>query len=471
MAEPKKPALTGTTKPNNTVGATDVPTKEARKVTYIFQCTTAASVSLPYAVAVNGKVVAAHEKKVSRVSSGATKSNGKTRYTEGKFTVDAETGDKVSLYLNSDAAVGRRSSPVYAVTVGERDIIVKITEKEGPLADSDTPTLVAKAKDAKAAPTLDEYTAPLTGNIWMKVSHKYTATEVDALMPAGTLAEVITAIKSIYNGLPSATLNVSIPAAGQQTAKSLKVTFIDSNNPNANIVGYTLLKEGLTRVHPGGFAALLNAALENNIPSLQVTSCWRPMLGSIAHRAGLGLDVGYVGSTRMNRQELRSAFEGKKASEQGNGKDADNVSDAEVERFAEYETAIVEAKAAKADLAVAEKALTAANKTKDPAKIAAAKAKVDEAKEASRDATDAEIDSREAWSKERDAAEPADTRLFRTSLLKCSCVRQLFDPWVMDENTQDKTAPAPNMQRGGSSSNERLHAHHLHITVHEPKIL
>lgn len=481
MAGPQKPVLTGTTKSNNTVGATDVPAKASRKVTYIFQCTTAASVNLPYAAAVNGKVIASHEKKVSRVNSGATKKNGKTTYTEGKFTVDAEAGDKVSLYLNSDAAMGHRTTPVYAVAVGERDIIVKVTEKEGLLSDSDTPTPATKGKDVKAAPAaveskavpeVDEYTAPLTGNIWMKVSHKYTAAEVDALMPTGTQAEVITAIKSIYSELTSATLTMSVPVAtGKHAAKSLKVTFIDSDNPKANIVGYTLLKEGLTRVHPSGFAALLNAALENDIPSLQVTSCWRPMLGSIAHRAGLGLDVGYVGSTRMNRQELRRAFEGKKPSQSGNGNDADNVSDTEVTKFGEYEDAIVAAKTANADLTGAEKTLRAAEKAKDSAKIAESKAKVEDAKEASRDATDAENKALDAWNKERNSAEPADVRLFRTSLLKCSCVRQLFDPWVMDENTQDKTAPANNMQRGGSSSNERLHSHHLHITVHEPKIL
>lgn len=77
----------------------------------------------------------------------------------------------------------------------------------------------------------------------------------------------------------------------------------------------------------------------------------------------------------------------------------------------------------------------------------------------------------DAWNGARNAAEPASVRLFRISLLKCTCIAQLFDPWYMDENTRDDNAPEPNMQRGQSTSNERLHAHHLHITVHEPKIL
>ena len=58
-----------------------------------------------------------------------------------------------------------------------------------------------------------------------------------------------------------------------------------------NIPGFDLLGGGLTRVHPGGYAALINAALANGVSSIKMNSCWRPMVGSIAHRAGLGLDV------------------------------------------------------------------------------------------------------------------------------------------------------------------------------------
>jgi hypothetical protein len=47
-------------------------------------------------------------------------------------------------------------------------------------------------------------------------------------------------------------------------------------------------------------------------------------------------------------------------------------------------------------------------------------------------------------------------------------VRQLFDPWFMGVNVKDGAEPVPNMQK---SSNEALHAHHLHITVDEPNIL
>jgi hypothetical protein len=54
-------------------------------------------------------------------------------------------------------------------------------------------------------------------------------------------------------------------------------------------------------------------------------------------------------------------------------------------------------------------------------------------------------------------------------LLQCSCVGQLFDPWYIYKNARGEGEA--NMQTGASTSLERLHAHHLHVTVHEPKIL
>jgi hypothetical protein len=246
------------------------------------------------------------------------------------------------------------------------------------------------------------------------------------------------------------------------------VHFMDSNNPKDNISDYTLLADGLPRVHPGGFAALFTAALDNAISSITVSSCWRPMLGSIAHRAGLGLDVAVVGGTKFNRQELRKAFSGKKPSKQGNHVESDNVTDAEVEAFGEYEDAIFENKKAAQVLKGAQKDLAVAKRSNDAEKVREADARVKDATDDAKDAAKTEADKREEWNKQRDAGEPANARLFRTSLLKCSCVRQLFDPWFMDENAQDETEPHPNMQKSG---NETLHAHHLHITVDDARIL
>lgn len=84
-----------------------------------------------------------------------------------------------------------------------------------------------------------------------------------------------------------------------------------------------------------------------------------------------------------------------------------------------------------------------------------------------KDANDNKAATNEAWNKERDKNEPSKVKGYRASLSRCAHVRQLFDPWFMDENTQDAISAKPNEQK---TPNEKLHAHHLHITVHEPKI-
>ena len=88
-------------------------------------------------------------------------------------------------------------------------------------------------------------------------------------------------------------------------------------------------------------------------------------------------------------------------------------------------------------------------------------------------ATEKQEKAKNTWSDELEKNQPASVKLFRGSLMKCTCVNQLFDPWYMDDNTHDKIAPVPNTQTkdGKNESNETLHAHHLHITVEEKKIL
>ena len=453
MATSIKPAATSTTKADNATGTTDVKVTPKRQVTYIFNATVSTPPNIPYAVAVNGSALPIYATKPARVS-------GKG----GKITVTVDAGSKVSLFLNSDAHPLYRKNAVYEITANERDVQVTITEKSGKHSDADTPVLKAQANGA-AASAVDAYQASLTGDIWMKVSHAYTSAEVDALVPAGTSAESLAAVKCIYDGLTIKKLSIAVPATGDKQALTLTVSFNDSDNPKSNIVSYGLLADGLPRVHPAGYAALFNAAIENSISSLNVTSCWRPMLGSIAHRAGLGLDVDYVGKTHMNRQELRL----NQSTGKGNGDDTDNVSDAEVKRFKEYEAAIVANKKAQADLIAATNAAKAARS--DPVTRLEALTKQEAAQETAVKSAITEATALDRWSNERNANEPATVRLFRSSLLKCACVAQLFDPWMMDSDARDGQALTPNMQRGAATSNERLHSHHLHVTVRDPKIL
>jgi hypothetical protein len=446
----EKPDLISQTQENKFT-TTDSKIATKRKITYEFTIGSKKSLSLPYSFAVNGKALPAYDKKPARV--GGEKDS---------ISVMVNQGDKVSLYLNSDAHPSYRKEPVYEVTAGERNIKVIITEKYGKHGDSDKPTQV-KEKDEAAEAKKDEdtYTAPLTGDIWLKVSHPYTTSEAEALIPAGTSAEVIAAVKSIYNILAAKNLSIAIPATKEKPAVTIAVTFADAENPNDNITKFDLLTQGLPRVHPAGYVALFNAAIDAGVAKMTMSSAWRPMVGSIAHRAGLGLDVNYVGGTRMNRQILRD----------DKADDAKNVTAEEKKLFKEF-------LAAKDEQAKAKHAADAAQANfgkfkKDPVKGPLVEEELKKANDVLNAATEKQEKAKNTWADELEKNQPTSVKLFRGSLMKCACVNQLFDPWYMDDNTHDKIPPVPNTQtkKGKEESNETLHAHHLHITVEEKKIL
>ena len=451
MAKEQKPDFSCQTndKPNSVV---DAPCKKACKVTYRFAFRS--KLSMPYAVAVDGKVLAPFK--------------DRPRRTDCKISLVVEAGQKVSLYLNSDAHPAFRLHPVYEVKVADDDVELVINEVAGKHTDTDAPVIGKVTKDDAAGRSLQHMSAKLTGDIWMKVSHKYTSSEVDARVPAETSADVRAAIKRIYTGLGSPTLMVERPAQGGKPARTLTVKFSDSSNPKENITNYALLSDGLPRVHPGGYAALLNAALESDVSSIMVSSCWRPMLGSIAHRAGLGLDVSVVGGTTMNRQELRRALSASRTNPHGNGNDNDNVTDAEVKAFGEYEQAMVDDKKAQSEYKSANQAMSVALKSGEVESISSSRVRLEDARDAAQNAAKIKRATRSKWNGARDAGEPNHVHQYRASLLKCACVRQLFDPWFMNVNVKNGDESVPNMQK---SDNETLHAHHLHITVDEPQIL
>ena len=447
MANPK-PALITQTKLDNDL-AKDVLIQPKKTVTYVINVTSADNLNLPYAVAVAGKVQPGFEAKPKRVSGE-----------HGKIVVkNIDPGQQVTLFLNSDAHPSYRKNPVYAVTPNEHDIIVTINELDGKRSETDVPVRAENSKGVGTTANNPEiYTAALTGDIWMKVSHRYSSEEVDGLLPSGTNSIVTEAVKKIYDGLAQPSLRIIVPSSSSGSAnKTILVTFDDGENPRENIKsGYDILKEGLKRAHPAGYAAIFTAAIDAGVEKIAMTSAWRPMLGSIAHRAGLGLDVNFVGGTRINRQELRKK----------DAIDTSNVSLEEKSLFSTFEKSKLEqAKAAKQ---VSEINSLIKKVSGSPEKLLLAKAALADATAALDAASKAKKEVEAAWNAERDKNEPEAVRLFRSSLNKCDRIAQLFDPWFMDSDTRDKIAGVPNMQH---DANEKLHAHHLHVTVYEPRIL
>jgi hypothetical protein len=442
------PAMVTQTKLDNDA-TKDVYVVPKRTVTYLFLVTSAENLNIPFAVAVGGVVSETFKSKPRRVSGDS-----------GRIVVnDVTPGTQVALFLNSDAHPAYRKNPVYVVTPGSRNVIVKIVEKSGKHSETDTPVQIKHQNaEVEAEKKEDTYAAVLTGDIWMKISHKYSSTEIDALLPSNTCSSVVTAVKRIYDGLLQPKLEIVVPSSEPGGAtNTIFITFQDGDNPRENIsLGYEFLTEGLSRVHPAGYAAVFSAAIDAGVNKVTMTSAWRPMLGSIAHRAGLGLDVNYVGTTRINREELRKA----------NAVDTTNVSQEEKNLLAEFESSKALQTAARKEVGAANATVSKAKG--DSVKTIIAKQKLKEAIEASEAADKACRDAEIAWNAERDKNEPDEVRRFRASLLKCKNVAQLFDPWYMDSDNLDQVAPAPNMQR---NANEKLHAHHLHLTVHEPRIL
>ena len=382
---------------------TDVFVQPMRTVTYLFntgawvaatvRSSSEKQLKIPYAVAFDGIV--------------QPKAPGWPQRIVGRvpFRVKVPSGTQVSLFLNTDSLPEARRNPVYAVTPTQRDISVTITETRGSiLQTADTPTLFRSSVDPSTNGLTDHYTAPLHGNIWARVSRVYTAEEAQSLIPGDADAGVRNAVLSIYRVLGSATLSVQ---CASPAGRRVVVTFSDSENPRQNVSNYTLLRDGLTRVHPFGFYALIDAARSAGATQLSVTSCWRPSLGSIAHRAGLGLDVNVIGdargTVRVNRAELI-----------GRGPDVPWVTADEQQRYRARST------------------------------------------------------DRQAWATELERNKPPLFTAFQQSLRASPYVKQLFDPWYMDANAKDAIAPSYNEQ---VSANERLHNNHLHITLDVPGVL
>lgn len=147
------------------------------------------------------------------------------------------------------------------------------------------------------------------------------------------------------------------------------------------------------------------------------------------------------------------------------------MTEAEIQAFGKLEDAIEARRRAVAERDASQKAVAQAKKSGNAEAVQKAELAFQQASECAKDAASREQDARKKWNEERNASEPDHVRRFRTALLRCRCVKQLFDPWYMDANTHDEEPPEPNMQRGASTSNERLHAHHLHITIDEPALL
>lgn len=446
----ENPDATCTLSPSGTVTTVLVGAK--CKVTYEFNtAATSAGLALPYVVAINGLVLPEYAKKPGALS----KDNR-------KISIVVNPGSKIALFLNSDVHPDHRKNPLYAVQVGNNDVRVKITERTGRIGHAWS-TLGQPVCRSTATPgkRLDVYQASLTGNIWMEISHLYTPTEADALLPPDTAPAIRDAVRRIYAGLPSPQLTVIFPASDAGPKLTFTVKFLAEMQANvlANTTHCAWLTGILPRTHPHAFVALLTEAHAAHVTEVRVTSGWRPCMGSIAHRAGLGLDINYAESGTHRIALNRASLTDSRAAPNG------NVSARERALHADYAKAHDEEKKSTTSRDNAKAALA---KTSDPNE----RSRLQQVVAADEDKLKASqiIVNRASklWMDELKQNEPGLIRDLRNGLGSNKSIKQVFDPWYMDHNTQDAVPPDSNAQ---FTPNERLHKNHLHITVLEPEIL
>ena len=453
--------LSHTAKLNTTPGScVDCPLPTLRRVSYVFETglwddasDSEKSLTIPYAHAINGKIDAAYAKQAFLLHARQAK----------EFFV--EPGQSISLYLNSDAKPGYRQIPVFKITPDAHDVEVIIKEKRGKLGDKETLDAPIETKEVTAKNgskrKVDVYHTVLSGDIWLKVSHKYTTDEAKALIAPETAPEIRDAVLKLYDGSQQGKMQVSLKDA-QGENKSLSVEFGDQSNPRDNTTAFDLYKDGLPRVHPQAWAAVIGAGFKAGVKGVKTSSAWRPQEGSILHRTGLGLDVNYLDNTQLNRGELINK-----------GPDTDNVSEEEKRLYKEKRSADEAETQAQDEVnkLKAEQEALKARKAKEPNKVSPIREMEIEkelkiASEKKKDAAAKKEKANEAWNTERDKHEPVKVKDFRAALKHQKGVSNLFDPWFMNADVRHK----PDLPNEYKTGNEKLHRHHLHITIDDPAL-
>lgn len=346
-------------------------------------------------------------------------------------------GTTIATCIAGDSKPKFRRHPLWPIKLGDKNSVLDIFETYGQKALEDKAgEMITRPQGAAGQPgSTNYYPGRLTGDIWLRSSHPFTVADVDALTLDQVTPAMKAALKKIYTGQldrQGKDFWLDVPKDATGTTK-IRLYWLASENTNCqhNISRVDLRTDVPVRVHPAAYAAAARAAFDAKIQRIDISSSWRPMLGAIVHRTGRGLDVKWLRGEKtlqLNRSDL------------GKEKGTATVSQEEQDAF----------RAMKA----AEKALSEAIKNGKATEIRAAR--------------DANTTATTKWTRAVEKNQPAMIDSFRNSLLSAKpLVTQLFDPWYMESSPQDSQAPVPNEQKDG---NEKLHRHHLHITIQDPEL-
>lgn len=346
-------------------------------------------------------------------------------------------GITVGICIGVDSKSRFRRYPLWSITIGDNDAVLDIFETYGRNASNDKATsqLTHTQGTASRNCTTDYYSGRLTGNIWLRSTHPFTPADVDALTLDQVTPAMKTALKKIYAGgldLQGSNFALDIPhdESGLNTVRFYWQAG-DNANCRDNISGVDLRADVPVRVHPAAYAAAARAAFEAKVKQIDLSSSWRPMLGSMGHRNGLALDMNWLRGAQvlhLNRDGLTR------------GQQKDTISQEEQDAYKEMEEA--------------EKELAIARRSGSQTQIESA--------------IEAEVAAKRQWARAVEKNQPTMLNSFRNALLEAKpLVSQVLDPWYMERNSRDSQPPIPNQQKDDL---EKLHRHHLHITIQDPEL-
>lgn len=403
-----------------------------------------------------------------------------------------EPGTTVAMCINMDAKKKFRKYPLWQTTISSHDTVIDVFETYGHRGLNDKVGAADTRNEGTAEKPLlvDYYPAELSGNTWMRSTHPFTEADVDALAETTATAALKAALKKIYAAdFIAVGGDFAIDAtreADQPKPRSIRLLWKAGENSNctSNIQNVDIKRDIPCRIHPGAYAAVINAALDAELTEVRISSSWRPMLGSIGHRSGRGLDIVYLVSgsdaTRLNRAGLTSQNTTDKNHD--GIVDGTSISIEEQEAFNAWKKAEMEQKAAvaandhaKALLDNAMRALAAAKKSgnadaiekAEHARVQAQKT-ADEANTTAKAAEENVPAKKTEWSDQVKKHQPGKVGMFRRGLMKAEVVTQIIDPWYVDLNTKDKKDGVVNEQKKDGLQN--IHNNHLHITIYDAEL-
>lgn len=376
----------------------------------------------------------------------------------------------IGVCIGVDSKTKFRRYALWQVKTGDKDVVLDILETYGHKYALDDKARKTETRDEGSPDKphlVDYWTARLTGDLWMRSTHPFTEADVDALPAAQTSAAMKTALKKIYTANFESVgrdFALDVPKDATGTVK-VRLHWSAGENANCtdNVTALNVKAEVPRRIHPAAYAAAARAAHSAGVKEINFTSSWRPMLGSMGHRTGRGLDITWLrgeNNLHLNRKGL-------------GGKATATISQDEQGAFKAKEAAMAERDAAEQANKAAKKAVHAAELNHAAGKLnapglAAIRKQAEEAVGRLEDAKTAETEADKKWSKAVKANQPAMLDSYRKALIDARpLVTQVLDPWYMETNTRDAVDKVPNEQKDGLA---KQHNNHMHITINDPEL-